>query len=101
MADTRHKAHRQATKQAELRLESKKQTVTGHRASHTAEQIGELMDLLACQDLDARLMAIQTLGEIGDESTLGALKARMGPPLQEYWALSVAVGRLKERLATE
>jgi hypothetical protein len=101
MADTRHNAQHQATQQAELRLESEHQTLAGHRVSHAAQQIGELMDMLACQDLNARLMAIQTLGDIGDESTLGALKARMGPPLQEYWALSVAVGRLKERLATE
>jgi hypothetical protein len=59
------------------------------------------MGMLGSQDLDTRLMAIQSLAEIGDETTLGALKARMGPPLQEYYALSVAVGRLKERLATE
>ena len=71
------------------------------RDSHASEQITDLMDMLACQDLDDRLITIQVLGEIGDEKTLGALRARMGPPLQEYYALSVAVGRLKERLGTK
>ena len=75
--------------------------MSGHQTLHTSEQITDLLGMLTCQDLDARLMAIQTLAEIGDETTLGALKARMGPPLQEYYALSVAVGRLKERLGTE
>lgn len=61
-------------------------------------QVPELMEMLRSQDLDDRLTAIQVLGEIGDEKTLGALKARMAPPLEEYYALSVAVGKLKKRL---
>lgn len=61
-------------------------------------QVPELMEMLRSQDLDDRLTAIRVLGEIGDEKTLGALKARMAPPLEEYYALSVAVGKLKKRL---
>ena len=68
---------------------------------HAAEQVTELMEMLVCQDLDDRLMAIQVLGEIGDEETLGALRARMVPPLEEYCALNVAVGRPKKRLGAK
>ncbi|HSR29170.1 MAG TPA: HEAT repeat domain-containing protein [Anaerolineae bacterium] len=64
-------------------------------------QVPELMELLASQDLDDRLTAIQVLGEIGDEQALGALKARMTSPLEEYYALSVAVGKLKKRLGAQ
>ena len=68
------------------------------RESQAAEQSTELMEMLASQDLDDRLMAIRMLGEIGDEAALGALRARMTRPLEEYFALTIAVGRLKERL---
>jgi hypothetical protein len=63
-------------------------------------QMPQLMEMLASQDLDDRLTAIQLLGEIGDEQALKALRARMAPPLEEYYALSVAVGKLKKRLGT-
>lgn len=63
-----------------------------------AVQIPELMEKLSSQHLDDRLMAIQVLGEIGDEEALGALRARMISPLEEYYALSVAVGKLKQKL---
>jgi HEAT repeat protein len=63
-----------------------------------AAQIPELMEQLSSQHLDDRLTAIQVLGEIGDEEALVALRARMVSPLEEYYALSVAVGKLKERL---
>jgi hypothetical protein len=65
-----------------------------------ATQIPELMEMLSSQHLDDRLTAIQVLGEIGDQETLGALRARMVSPLEEYYALSVAVGKLKERFAS-
>jgi HEAT repeat protein len=63
-----------------------------------AVPIPELMEKLSSQQLDDRLTAIQVLGEIGDEEALDALRARMVSPLEEYYALSVAVGKLKERL---
>jgi HEAT repeat protein len=69
-----------------------------NRQSMAAEQSTELMEMLASQDVDERLTAIQILGEIGDEAALGALRAQMTRPLEEYFALSVAVGRLKKRL---
>jgi HEAT repeat protein len=71
------------------------------RQSQAAEQRTELMEMLASQDLDDRLMAIRVLGEIGDEAALGALRAQMTRPLQEYFALTVAVGKLRERLGVK
>ena len=71
------------------------------RQPRAAEQSRELMEMLASQDLDDRLTAIQVLGEIGDEATLGALRAQMTRPLEEYFALTVAVGKLKKRLGVK
>ena len=65
-----------------------------------APQVRELMEKLSSPHLDDRLSAIQVLGEIGDKEALGALRARMVSPLEEYYALSVAVGKLKKRLGT-
>lgn len=69
--------------------------------SGAAEQSTELMEMLASQDLYDRLTAIQVLGEIGDEEALGALRARMTRPLEEYYALTIAVGKLRERLGVQ
>jgi HEAT repeat protein len=71
-----------------------------NRQFQASAQIPQLIEMLASQDLDDRLAAIQDLGEIGDEQALNELLARMTPPLEEYYALSVAVGRLRKRLGT-
>jgi HEAT repeat protein len=63
-----------------------------------AEQVGELLEMLAGDDLDDRLTAIQVLGEIGDEEALKILRERLAVVNEEITALIVAVGKLKRRL---
>ena len=66
-----------------------------------AEQIRELLEMLAGDDLDDRLTAIQVLGEIGDEEALRVLRERLAVVNEELTALIVAVGKLKRRLAVK
>jgi HEAT repeat protein len=65
-------------------------------ASNDPETLRELMRLLQSDDLKDRMLAIQALGEIGDEAALRALRERMAPVNEEMSAL-VAVGNLKRR----
>jgi HEAT repeat protein len=62
------------------------------------EQVRELLEMLADDDLDDRLTAIQVLGEIGDEEALKILRERLAVVNEEITALIVAVGKLKRRL---
>jgi len=55
-------------------------------------QIPSLLELLESERLDDRLMAIQILGEIGDEKALEALRQRMKLVNQELVSLVTAVG---------
>jgi len=66
-----------------------------------AEQIRELLEMLADDDLDDRLTAIQVLGEIGDEEALKILRERLAVVNEEITALIVAVGKLKRRLGVK
>jgi len=66
-----------------------------------AEQIRELLEMLAGDDLDDRLTAIQVLGEIGDEEALKILRERLALVNEEITALIVAVGKLKRRLGVK
>jgi HEAT repeat protein len=66
-----------------------------------AEQVGELLEMLAGDDLDDRLTAIQVLGEIGDEEALKILRERLAVVNEEITALIVAVGKLKRRLGVK
>ena len=65
------------------------------------EQVGELLEMLAGDDLDDRLTAIQVLGEIGDEAALKILRERLALVNEEITALIVAVGKLKRRLGAK
>jgi len=65
------------------------------------EQIRELLEMLAGDDLDDRLTAIQVLGEIGDEEALKALRERLAVVNEEITALIVAVGKLKRKLGVK
>jgi len=65
------------------------------------EQIRELLEMLAGDDLDDRLTAIQVLGEIGDEEALKILRERLAVVNEEITALIVAVGKLKRRLGVK
>jgi HEAT repeat protein len=65
------------------------------------EQIAELLEMLASENLADRLTAIEILGEIGDAKALAALRAQMRPLHEEYYALVVAVGKLKKRLGVK
>jgi len=65
------------------------------------EQVRELLEMLAGDDLDDRLTAIQVLGEIGDEEALKILRERLALVNEEITALIVAVGKLKRRLGVK
>ena len=64
-------------------------------------QIPSLLELLESERLDDRLMAIQILGEIGDEKALEALRQRMKLVNQELVSLVTAVGKLKKKLGVK
>ena len=66
-----------------------------------AEQIRELLEMLAGDDLGDRLTAIQVLGEIGDEEALKILRERLALVNEEITALIVAVGKLKRKLGVK
>jgi HEAT repeat protein len=59
---------------------------------------GDLLDMLASGDLEDRLMAIEMLGETGDEEALGLLRQRLTLVNRELGALVSAVDGLKRRL---
>jgi HEAT repeat protein len=59
---------------------------------------GDLLDMLASDDLEDRLMAIEMLGETGDEEALGLLRQRLTLVNRELGVLVTAVGKLKRRL---
>lgn len=59
---------------------------------------GDLLDMLASDDLEDRLMAIEVLGETGDEEALSLLRQRLTLVNRELGALVSAVGKLKHRL---
>ena len=54
--------------------------------------------MLASGDLEDRWMAIEMLGETGDEEALGLLRQRLTLVNRELSALMAAVDRLKRRL---
>lgn len=60
---------------------------------------GDLLDMLASDDLEDRLMAIEVLGETGDEEALGLLRQRLILVTRELAVLTTAVDRLKRTLA--
>jgi HEAT repeat protein len=60
---------------------------------------GDLLDMLASDDLEDRLMAIEVLGETGDEEALGLLRQRLTLVTRELDILTSAVDRLKRTLA--
>jgi HEAT repeat protein len=60
---------------------------------------GDLLDMLASDDLEDRLMAIEVLGETGDEEALGLLRQRLTLITRELDVLTSAVDRLKRTLA--
>jgi HEAT repeat protein len=59
---------------------------------------GDLLDMFASDDLEDRLMAIEMLGETGDEEALSLLRQRLALVNHELDALVTAVDRLKRRL---
>lgn len=66
--------------------------------SGLTQQIDELMKMLESRNLDERLMAIELLGEVGDQRALKAIRVRMAPVNKELAALITAVGKLKRSL---
>ncbi len=65
-----------------------------------SDHVGDLIEMAKCEDLDARVSAIQALGEIGDQEALTALRARFNLVNRELSALVIAVGKIKRRLKT-
>ena len=55
--------------------------------------------MLASDDLEDRLMAIEVLGETGDEEALSLLRQRLTLVNRELVVLTSAVDRLKHTLA--
>jgi HEAT repeat protein len=73
-----------------------------HRmASESAAQIAELMDMLNSYQSEERVVAIEALGEIGDEAVLATLRQRLKTVGQEHAALIAAVGKLKRKLGVK
>ncbi len=70
-------------------------------AADTAEQIQDLLAALDNDDVNDRVIAIQALGEIGDERVLRILRKRLATVNKELVALIAAVGKLKRRLAVK
>ena len=62
---------------------------------------GDLLDMFASDDLEDRLMAIEILGETGDEEALSLLRQRLALINRELDVLAAAVGRLKHRLEAQ
>ena len=59
---------------------------------------GDLLDMLASDDLEDRLMAIKVLGETGDEEALSLLRQRLTLVSRELDILVTAIDRLKHSL---
>ena len=59
---------------------------------------GALLDMLASDDLEDRLMAIEVLGETGDEEARSLLRQRLTLVNRELNVLVTAVGKLMHRL---
>ncbi len=57
--------------------------------------------MLDSENLEKRVAAIETLGEIGDADVLRQLRGRLTLISKEHYALVVAVGKLKKRLGVE
>lgn len=53
--------------------------------------------MLECSSLEERMMAIELLGEEGDQRALKALRVRIVPVNQDLAALITAAGKLKRR----
>ena len=62
---------------------------------------GDLLDMLASDDLEDRLMAIEVFGETGDEEALSLLRQRLALVSRELVVLTSAVDRLKHTLAAQ
>ena len=62
------------------------------------EKINAMINLLGSSHLEDRLMAINILGEIGDETALKKLREKLVIVNQELQALITAVGKLKNKI---
>ena len=62
------------------------------------EKINAMINLLGSNHLEDRLMAINILGEIGDETALKKLREKLVIVNQELQALITAVGKLKNKI---
>ena len=65
------------------------------------KQIEQLAQMLDSGNLEQRVTAIETLGEIGDAAMLRRLRERLALVGKEHHALIVAVGKLKRRLGAK
>ena len=65
------------------------------------EQIHDLISQLKSRNLDERVMAIDILGEIGDQEVLVKLRERMSHIHREYQALIISIGKLKRKLGVK
>lgn len=62
------------------------------------EKINAMINLLGSIHLEDQLMAINILGEIGDETALKKLREKLVIVNQELQALITAVGKLKNKI---
>lgn len=74
--------------------------VMSKRVSKPA-QTSDLLAMLASDNLDERVTAIEALGEIGDERALKMLRERLALVSKEHHALVVAVGKMKRKLGVK
>ena len=60
-----------------------------------------LISQLKSRNLDERVMAIDILGEVGDQEALIKLRERMSHIHREYQALIISIGKLKRKLGVK
>ena len=66
-----------------------------------AKQIEQIAQVLESENLEQRVTAVETLGEIGDADVLRRLREQLVLVGKEHYALIVAVGKLKKRLGVK
>jgi hypothetical protein len=66
-----------------------------------AKQIEQIAQVRESENLEQRVTAIETLGEIGDAGVLKRLREQLVLVGKEHYALIVAVGKLNKRLGVK
>jgi HEAT repeat protein len=69
--------------------------------SYNETKLIKILRQLDSDDMHKRIKSINTLAEIGDEICLRELRIRLKSMHDEYQALIIAIGKLKQRLGVK